>query len=263
MKKIYYGLKVWSHNSAYMPLIGDLVKRGVCDFVEVYVNWKTSDEYIPAWKDVNVPLRLHAPHSHGGFNPSVKEGMEQKLEILRKVDAYRKAFDPKSIVFHPGINGNITETVTQYIFFQQQFPELFKAVLIENKPKLGIKDELCCGATPEEIKMVMNAAGFRFCLDFGHAICYAAWAKLPWEKVVDSFMELSPSLYHISDSDTASMVDDHRHFGDGNFDLQSLVGRIPDGAYVTIETKHDHPDRLDDFERDVDQLKGLAANADR
>lgn len=255
MKQIKYGLKLWSRNINYIPLIEELVRGGYCDFVEVYVHWQTSPETLSAWTKARVPIRLHAPHTHGGFNPSLKEGMEQKIEILKRVDAYRQALDPSSIVFHPGINGSIEETAVQFNMFKQQYAQLFGKALIENKPKVGLEGEICCGASPEEIKTLLKATGFGFCLDFGHAICYAAWAKLPWERVIDAFMESSPSLFHLSDADAASVIDDHRHFGEGNYDLRAIMGRIPEGSFVTIETKHDHPDHLDDFKRDVDHLK--------
>lgn len=262
MKNIKYGLKLWSRNIGYIPLIEDLARGGYCDFVEVYVHWQTSSEHLSRWQELRVPIRLHAPHTHGGFNPSVKEGMEQKQEILKRVDAYRQALNPGSIVFHPGINGHINETIEQFKSYQKQFPALFKSALMENKPKVGLEGEMCCGASPQEIDTVLKATGFGFCLDFGHAICYAAWAKLPWAKVLDAFMRLSPSLFHLSDADAASVIDDHRHFGEGNYDLRAIMRRIPDGSFVTIETKHDHPDHLDDFKRDVDHLKRLL-HADR
>ena len=48
--------------------------------------------------------------------------------------------------------------MAQYQQYQHQFPALFKRVLIENKPKVGLKGERCCGADPEEIRTVMGEA---------------------------------------------------------------------------------------------------------
>lgn len=250
------GLKVWAHNRLYVEPARKLIEEGICHFIELYVDKNASESDRDAWRNVG-PVRLHAPHSYGGFNPAQSGLMKEKKEILKKVEEYREFFNPSSIIFHPGINGDLKESISQFQSFKKEFPEVFKIAFIENKPKLGLKGEFCCGAEPGEISQLMQAVGFGFCLDFGHATCYAAWAGISWQRVIDAFMALKPSLFHLSDGDISSSRDEHRHFGEGNYDLGGIVDRLAQGAVLTIETKHDFPDRLDDFRKDAEYLKGL------
>ena len=94
-------------------------------------------------------------------------------------------------------------------------------------------------------------------MDIGHAINYAAWAGLKYESVIENFLELGPSVFHLSDGDTASQTDLHLNFGSGNFNLYQIIRNIPNGVYITIETDKDISMILKDFQKDVMYLKNL------
>ena len=257
MMPVHIGIKVWAQNTVYIPHIQKLGQQGHCDFVEIYVGVKAEQEEARRWRDLGLSIRLHAPHSYGGFNPADSQGIESKQEALHRLEGFRQLLEPASIIFHPGIIGPLRESIRQYQLFKQQFPEMFKAAFIENKPPIGPKQESCRGDTAEEIQSLMQAIGFGFCLDFGHAVCHAAWAKKNWHQVIEDFMRLRPRLFHLSDGDIHSPVDKHRHLGDGSYPLKEMLGFLPKDAFLTLETPHDHGDNLDDFSRDADLIRSL------
>ena len=249
------GLKTWSSNKDFMSPAETLYRKGVYDYIELYVNPASADTDALEWRKLKIPFQLHAPHSYSGLNLSLKSKEAENRQLIRKVDFFRKQLNPSYIIFHPGLEGKLEETLRQLKVFKTEFPEVFEKVIIENKPKLGLKGELCLGAMPQEIGQIMDSIGIGFCLDIGHAIYYAAWAKLPWQKIVEEFNALKPRAYHLSDGDIASFKDMHEHFGSGNFDFEKIMTMIPGDSFLAIETKRDSWKDLNDFEKDVDFIK--------
>jgi len=131
-------------------------------------------------------------------------------------------------------------------------------VLIENKPLVGLGSETCLGASPEEIQQLLQSTGQGFCLDFGHAICYSVAAGKDWKEVIESFLKFKPSMYHLSDG-SYGVRDEHEHLGVGKFDLSYLIKLIGTDQCVSIETRHDRQDSLDDFVIDVQRLREYAS----
>ena len=111
--------------------------------------------------------------------------------------------------------------------------------------------ERCLGATPDEIKKVMTAGDVGFCLDFGHAIAAANALDMDWKNLVESFMEIPPSLFHLSDGDITADIDAHLNLGDGDYPVAELAENIPSHGRVTLETKKTPDEFPDDFQRDV------------
>jgi endonuclease IV len=208
------------------------------------------------WKQVACPFHLHAPHSYAGCNFAFKENEAANRTHLQRVEAFRELLRPGAIIVHPGIVGSLDETLRQFKLFAQEFPDLFSLVAVENKPYMGLHDEVCLGASPQEIKRVLAETGLRFCLDFGHAICYAVSFKKDWKEVIGEFMKFKPSVFHISDGNAQSPKDQHLHLGKGNYDLCWLLSQVPQGAPLAIETQKDSKEDLDDFQGDVLHLKG-------
>jgi len=255
MRKL--GLKVWSTNRAYIGPAQDLHGRGVYDYVELYVVPESAAQHCEEWKRAALPTTLHAPHAHSGFNLSLAEYEVTNRGMLAEVERFRSALATTIVILHPGILGTIEETIRQIKVFQGEFPTLMAGALVENKPRVGLYDEVCMGSSPEEIGRVLEATGLGFCLDIAHGFCYAAWAQAPWENVLDSFLGFEPSVVHLSDGDTAAVKDSHPHFGEGNFDLPRVVKKIPEDVLLTIETRKNSQTDLTDFERDVACLRGL------
>jgi sugar phosphate isomerase/epimerase len=245
------GLKIWSTNSFYVKPALDLYERLVFDYIELYITPGSQKEYLKIWQEVEIPFILHAPHSFSGLNLSLSEFEKKNRELIEEVEYFRNVLSPEMIIFHPGTDGSINETIRQIKLFKSEYNKVFDRVLIENKPKVGLNEESCLGASPEEIKRVIEETDVGFCLDIGHAVCYASWAGLEWASVVKNFIRLSPEMYHLSDGDVRSTKDSHPHLGEGNYDLYKMIRMIPLNAFVSIETGKNTEIDLDDFEGDV------------
>ncbi len=251
------GLKLWSSNTFYIKPALELYRQGVFDYVELYVEPGTEKDYLRQWTGKKFPFVLHAPHSYSSFNLSQRKCQSENLRLLKQVESYRLALEPEFVIFHPGILGSINETLRQIDGMKVEFPDIFDLALIENKPKIGLKGEICIGASPEEIERIIKETGLGFCLDVGHAMCFAVWAQIGWEDVVSQFMKLRPKVYHLSDGNMNSHTDAHLHYGDGDFELSKIIKLIPPNTYVSVETEKNPGLHLKDFERDVNYLKNL------
>ena len=245
------GLKIWSTNIFYIKPAIELYGKKILDYLELYVVPGSATEYLSKWEEVNLPIILHAPHSNAGFNLSLKDVGFKNRSLIREVEVFREALNPKSVIFHPGTNGSMEETIRQVNMFKNEFPGLFDLAVMENKPKMGLNGEICVGASPEEMKKALDETELGFCLDIGHAICYAAWGKMEYKNIIDQFIKLKPKMYHLSDGDVRSQTDMHLNFGKGNFDLQKIIRMIPQDAYVSIETNKRSQTDLDDFKEDA------------
>lgn len=245
------GLKL--HSSNCEPALINSVKRKL-DYIELFVVPGTIQNIVQ-WSEVDIPFFLHAPHSYANLNLSISSQKQINVALIAETEKYRLSLQPIRIVFHPGINGSIDETISQIKYFKNIYPELFKTALIENKPKMGLRGEICVGSSPSEIERIMRATDIGFCLDLGHAIYYSAWAKMDYNSVLGEFLKLDPFLFHLSDGMVSSITDMHLNYGHGNFDLHGIIRKLPQGTYVTIETGHKaDPDIIG---RDIDFLKTI------
>jgi len=254
---IKWGLKLWASNLHYIKPAVDLYHKGVFQYIELFIDSDNNGNYADHWKTLGIPYHLHAPHSYSGLNLSVCAKEKENLKIVEKVDQYRKYLNPEKIIFHPGIEGEIHETIRQLQCIQRKYADLFAISVIENKPRLGVKGEHCVGSSPNEIKQILEALPMGFCLDVGHAMCYAAWSKEKWQDVLNKFLNLSPSVYHLSDGDVNSQIDQHLHLGKGNYDLKKIIRMIPLDTYVAVETDKDSKTDLNDFAEDANYIKGF------
>ena len=142
------GLKLWSTNSNLVPPSVDLFQKGFFDYIELYVVPGSAINHLNSWKHIFIPIILHAPHSYSGLNLSLSDRENQNKEIISEVDNFRHTLTPEKIIFHPGIEGSITETIRQIGFFKKKFPELFNIAIVENKPKVGLGGRNMCRRFP-------------------------------------------------------------------------------------------------------------------
>lgn len=249
------GLKLWFSNMFYINPAIDMFHNKVFDYIELYIEPETGKGCLKQWANIEIPFFLHAPHSYGGLNLSLSENESKNRALIQGVDCCRRKLNPKMVIFHPGISGSVLEMIRQIKMFKNEFPDLFDSAVIENKPKLGLNGETCIGASPEEMKEILNETGLGFCFDIGHAICYAAWNQSEHEVVIDQFMTLNPKIFHLSDGDVHSKTDAHLNLGKGNYELERIVSKLPSDAYISIETNKKSESNLDDFEEDVGYLR--------
>lgn len=250
------GLKLWSTNDFYIEEATRLYNEKVYDYIELFVV-PNSINYLNLWSDLKIPFMLHAPHSYAGFNPSVPKFKIQNLKLLEQVEEYRKILNPEYIIFHPGISGKIINTIRQFNIFKEMFPTLFSLSLIENKPAVGIQGEKCLGCSVDDIIKIKKETGMGFCYDIGHSICYANSTGKNWKKVFFEFLNLCPSLFHLSDGHINSDKDQHLNYGHGNFELKWIIQSISNNSIILIETDKQTKNNLKCFTSDSEKLKEL------
>ncbi len=246
MQKI--GLKLWSINKNYFNEAKRLFEEGFYDYIELYAVPETL-EFIDFWKELKVPFIIHAPHYGNGLNFADPQNISKNMYLAEQAIRYADELGAEYIIFHPGIGGHIEETVRQMSRIRDP------RILIENKPYLGFGNVICVGSQPGEIECVMNQCDVGCCLDIGHAICAANSHNVDHTTFLREFIELGPSVYHLSDGDVNSEFDSHEHLGDGNYELKELFSLLPQNSTISIESKKDSEYNLKDFEKDVENLK--------
>ena len=242
------GLKLWSINENYYDAAKALYERGVYDYIELYAVPDTCDT-LSLWKGLQIPYVVHAPHSLSGLNFSLPaQASENRILALQAIE-FADVLGAEKIIFHPGINGTVKETIRQL----QQIGD--PRILIENKPHLGLDGSTCVGSRPEDIRQIMDECGVGFCMDFGHAICAANSFGENHAQWLDAFGALGPAMYHLTDGDVNGELDSHLHLGAGGYPLAEFLARIDANKPITLETEKSNQDHLNDFKEDVEALR--------
>jgi deoxyribonuclease IV len=252
-----YGLKLWSNNKEVMGDVQTVIDDGIVDYLELTIVPGTYSECAKCWRDLDVPYVLHAPHSYLGLNLSQEDRMLVNGDLIEEVESYEEALNPMFVIFHPGLNGSQDETIRQINYFKKEHPEMFSHALIENKPKIGLNDELCLGYASKHIIRITNETGTGFCCDIGHAVCSANSDAKDIFCIIDEFIDIGPSMFHLSDGYLDSNKDVHLNYGNGDYPLKSILAKIPDGSLITAETKNDFKKGLADYTEDLKYLRGI------
>jgi len=246
------GLKLYSTNHHYVQEAARLVEQGFCDYIELLIIPGSYQEHATAWVNLNVSFVIHAPCLRQGFNLAQKDFFQTNMQIAKEVLQFADTLKADKIIFHPGIAGEVEETVRQLKVINDS------RIVIENLPKISLEKDLPCnGHSPEEIAWIMKETGVGFCLDAGHAV-YAANAQgVNQIDYLKQFLLLNPTMFHLTDGDWDGVYDKHEHLGTGSFELKNAIQLVPMNSAITLETKHDYQDSLRDFEQDVFYLRNL------
>jgi sugar phosphate isomerase/epimerase/RimJ/RimL family protein N-acetyltransferase len=245
-----FGLKLGSTNTSYTEDILSFYEAGYFQYIELFAAPGSFNNTIEYWKQFQIPIIIHAPHSFAGMNISLFEERENNKKKLQETFQFADALKSETIIFHSGVNGKIEETINQLR------PFVDSRCVIENKPMKGLNGEKCLGSTPEEIKYISDELKMGFCLDFGHAICAANSMKKEPLEFIKKFLALNPRMYHLTDGDYSGEYDSHLHYGNGTFPVKELLKIVPNEAQVTNEAKHDSDLKLDDFKNDYFYFAG-------
>ena len=248
------GLKLWPINENYIKEATRLYERGIFNYVELFIVPDTYDKYSSLWAELNMPYIIHAPHYDKGVNLSRRESLTSNLIRAEETIKYADRLNADIIIFHPGIEGTVEETVYQLDHIKDS------RIVIENKPYYGYNDVICVGSSPEDIEFIMTNAQVGFCLDIGHAICSANARKMAPLEYLKDFSELKPNMYHLTDGLFNSVYDRHEHFGKGNYNIKNILSLLPTGSLMTIETDKDSLENLNDFEQDIIYLNSMQDN---
>ncbi len=253
---IKLGLKLWSINTDYYyDEAIKLYSENYFDYIELYAVPDTLN-LIEKWKKLNIPFAIHAPHFAHNLNFSTKEQYEYNFKLVEQVKEYSESLNAIYTIFHPGIGGQLDETIKQ----MKEIKGL--NFLVENKPFVVPKiknnmDDYCMGARIEDIKEILNEVNCGFCLDIGHCICTANYLKQNIYEYLSKMNLLNPQVYHISDNFSDNIYDEHLHFGSGSLDIRKIVNILNDNTYLAIETTKDSKTNLDDFKQDSTYLKNI------
>lgn len=245
------GLKLWSINTDfYYNEAKKLYNQGYFDYIELYVVPNTT-ETISKWKELNIPFILHAPHFVHEINLADKEKFDYNKKIYTQVEQFRQELNAECTIIHAGMNGDIKETLRQLQLIKP------KNFCIENKPAIPpLKPEFkCVGSSINEIEEIITNLACGFCLDIGHALCTANSLNVEPYTYLAEFQALSPTMYHLSDGDIHSPFDQHLHFGEGNYDIKKIFSIINPHAKISIETKKNSKENLNDFIEDIKWIK--------
>lgn len=253
MRKL--GLKVWSNNKAYYCDAAKMAEEGVCDFVEIYVIPDSFREYGELWKELNVPVVIHAPHYSHGMNLGEKAKYDFNMKLIEESLKFADILKSNTVIIHPGMEGRKEECVRQIgAAFDNR-------LIIENKPFYGKNGLKCNGAEIDELKYIIEKSRIGFCLDFGHAICAANAIKKDIWEYLQELMLFNPKMYHLTDGMVDGIIDVHMNYGTGTFPLEKLLEMVPDGSFVTNEAAKKYKDSLRDFIEDSENFRKLDRKA--
>lgn len=255
--KIQTGLKLWSVNTdCYLREARRLFAEGVYDYIELYVVPGTR-ETLREWQALkDIPYIIHCPHFAHGFNLALPEKESFNRTIFEDVQKFADALCAPHIIIHGGMNGTAEETARQLAALDEP------RAILENKPQHVITEKgtslFCRGAAPEEVAFICCATGCGFCLDFSHAVCSANSHGVPWEDYVRQFMQLQPTVFHLSGiRDVTSELDSHGHIAADDEAVRRLLRLIPQDSRVSVETEKNSRSNLEDFRADVTNLRRL------
>jgi deoxyribonuclease-4 len=242
---INIGLKLWSTNSNYIEEAKRLYSSGTYSYIELYVI-PNSLNNVSIWKNFKIPFIIHASHFKDGVNLAKKECKIKNMLAAKEAIEFANILNAKYIIFHPGIAGDIKETVEQLNEIND------KRILIENKPYfIEMNNSICNGATIEEIDYVLKSTNVGFCLDLGHAICAANAIKANAIEYIQQFLKFKPKMFHLVDNKFDSVYDKHYHIGNENYPIKKIIELLPKESLITLETYKNSNENLDDFSADV------------
>ena len=221
-----YGIKIWSTNKQWFPLVVDLILQGKADFVEIYLvpnSFKLSDFDI--FKKNNIQVTLHTPHTTHNFD--VFNLTNESLEIwhdqvIKTADYLKSQF----IVVHPGEGDN------KEIFKKESLKIKDERVLMESMIKFGFVNVKeggvsCFGYSKEELLFIHKECSFRICFDVCHSLASAVWQKINPYNFIDECIDLlKPRYFHLAGGNVEDETDKHLDLWDGNFDYKFIKEKL-------------------------------------
>ncbi|HEY3375045.1 MAG TPA: TIM barrel protein [Candidatus Aquicultor sp.] len=246
-----FGLKLWSTNEYYVDEAIKLHEEGYYDYIELYVVSGSYEQYINVWKGMTVPYVIHASHSLDGMNLARRESFAHNMVLVKEAQQFADTLHAEMIILHPGISGDIEETVNQ-------INKIEGCTIIENKPYYTVFSDgsICNGNNPDEIEFLLRNTNAGFCLDIGHCIYSANARRVDPMADLKRFLELKPKIFHLTDGKNDGIYDKHYHFGEGDFRITEILALLPEEAAITVETAKNSNVSLDDFRADITFLRG-------
>lgn len=248
------GLKLWSTDLASASEARSLIDSGTYNYIELFSVPGSLESTLDSWRSPGTEFVIHAPHSLKGLNFASRDSEQRNTTLAEEAFAFADALDAASVIFHPGINGPVEETIRQMLLLRDP------RTVVENKPMRGLQGEACVGWSQDQIAEIVRAVGCGFCLDFGHAVCAANAAQTDPLEVLKGFLRLRPLLYHLTDGLLDGCVDAHVRYGRGNYPLRSFISMVPEGARLTNEGARSAGAGLEEARDDAVFFRALEAS---
>ncbi|MHA2313257.1 MAG: GNAT family N-acetyltransferase, partial [Candidatus Thorarchaeota archaeon] len=226
------GVKIFTINTEAFGKLKEFHEKKIIDFIELYV--------VPGVIDTKsldnlkgIPIILHAPNYNHDFNLRDKNQVyEESIKTLEVISEY---LDAKTVIFHPGLEAG-DDDVKDVIAKLKDLNSHFDIVL-ENMPKQPLRGKRpIIGSRYEDFKMIVEETGCKVCIDIGHTICSANYYEKDALQYIQTFINLSPHIYHIGDGDYSSQSDVHKSLQEGDFPLPDILAMIPSNSRITLET---------------------------
>jgi len=228
---LQFGIKLWSVNQDLLEEAISLIKSGKFAYLEFM---KVPQTDVQPFLKANIPFIIHA-FEVDITNPACKE---KSTEIIQESLTLATQLKAHWIIMHPW-RGEL-EKVANFI------DELHDSrIIIENMPYIGHDSLPLIGVTPTEIQNLCSKSQCGFCLDMNHAVKAACALGIPYQQHIAEFMQLNPTMYHLSDGTIDGGEDVHLAIGDGEYDMEFMMRTIfqhSPHACVTLEVPKEHGD---------------------
>lgn len=221
------GLKLYPEDLPYIKKY-----KNIFDFFELFITPDCDVENLAKYR--NIIKVVHAAHSDFGFDPSSPSKSKYNQIIIEKAKRAADIVNAKYIVVHPGLYHNAQSKANMFKFLKDNFDS---RLIFENLPSVDYDDnkQRLLGATPGDMKEFISKLHACVMLDFGHAICEANIQNKDPYQMIDVFLKLKPTYFHLSGNDINSKRDKHKHLFEVDIDF-GFLKKIPKSAWVTMET---------------------------
>lgn len=212
--------------------------ENLSDFFEIQAIQTNNYDFL---KKFSKPIVIHAEHMGFRINPADKSLYNKNLQSINFARNLAEKTNAKKIIFHPGhfLNDNCSKE--QSFYFIKELND--KRIIVENLSEYH--KGLC--TKPEEIKELMKFAGVGFCFDINHAIQNAMFQDIEYLKILEEFVKLKPSHYHIGGQKLKNGDGGHKCFKDSEINLKEILKLLPKNAEITLEVTTDIEKTKDDL----------------
>ena len=237
MKKIKFGLKLWSTNIELIDQATHLIDEKIFDYIELFV---IPDTQLSPFL-IDVPYIIHIPHEKFGVNIGDASKKEYSLQKVTESIRWADRLNARYLILHAGY-GSIEDATC---LLREVADD---RLLIENMPKVGLNDEPMMGYSPAQIEELIGDGDRGLCLDLNHAAKAAVSLGVDYKEYIKEFLALDPKMFHISDGKLDDEKDEHLNIGDGEYDLGYMLRCVDesDSRLVTLETPREDQTSLEE-----------------
>jgi len=248
MKKIKFGLKLWSTNIELIDQATHLIDEKIFGYIELFV---IPDTQIKPFL-IDVPYIIHIPHEKFGVNIGDASKKEYSLQKIDESITWANRLNAKYLILHAGYGS--MEDATDVL---REIAD--DRLLIENMPKVGLNDELMIGYSPTQIEELIGDGDRGLCLDLNHAAKAAVSLGVDYKGYVKGFLRFEPKMFHVSDGMLSEERDEHLGIGEGEYDFGYFLHCVKENSFrlMTIETPRKDKESLHDDVKNINMLNAM------